>query len=279
MLALFAGLPSCERESQPVLIVQGYFDDSGSEPSDPFYVLAGFLAPLEKWLAFSDEWKACLNQEPELALLHTKDAYAREGEFRYGWNDRLIKQRLLQFAEIIKKHAVVRVHSCLLRKDFDAYVKGISPVAAHNDPYFLCYYKLLGAIAHSHVDLDGDIETIFDEQGRIGTEANHWWDLLVENWPPELFGRFQRPIFRKDTRVLPLQAADMYAWHFHSNAVANMTHRRKAETLYLDKILSSIPYVSAAMDREELIKIGCGQIVTKASLDREVERLGEWFSE
>lgn len=273
-LSLFAGLPSGERERQWVLIIQGYFDDSGSEPSDPLYVLAGFLAPVENWLAFADDWRACLSREPSLEALHTKDAYARDGEFKSGWNDRLIKQRLLEFAEVIKAHAAIRVHVCLLRKDFDAFVKGISPVEVHNDPYFLCYYKLLGMIAHSHLDVDGDNETLFDEQGPIGTQANSWWDFLVENYPPEMFSKFQRPLFRKDNRVLQLQAADMYAWHFHANAVGNMLGRKKHDTLHLDKILSSIPLISAVIERDELLMIGCGQLATRNALDREMAARG-----
>jgi hypothetical protein len=36
--------------------------------------LGGFVAPVGRWLAFSDEWKAALNQPPALEYFKMKEA-------------------------------------------------------------------------------------------------------------------------------------------------------------------------------------------------------------
>ena len=53
--ALVSGLATPEeRERRPLMILQtGYFDDSGSDIGSRYYVLAGFLAPVELLLVLT----------------------------------------------------------------------------------------------------------------------------------------------------------------------------------------------------------------------------------
>jgi hypothetical protein len=58
------------------------------------------------------------------------------------------------------------------------------------------------------------VDFTFDEQGGLGDDAALWYGWLKDERNPsirKLMG--STPIFRNDKEVVPLQAADMYAWH------------------------------------------------------------------
>jgi hypothetical protein len=68
---------------------------------------------------------------------------------------------------------------------------------------------------------------VFDEQGAFGREALDWWlnfKKLLDDAPPRsIRARIaslvcDRPIFRDEKQFLPLQAADLYAWHVRKHA-------------------------------------------------------------
>ena len=60
---------------------------------------------------------------------------------------------------------------------------------------------------------DDTVDWIFDEQGKIGCEAVGWYYWIKERAKPNLKRRLgSTPIFRDDEKVLPLKAADLFAW-------------------------------------------------------------------
>jgi hypothetical protein len=68
---------------------------------------------------------------------------------------------------------------------------------------------------------------VFDEQGAFGREALDWWvnfrKLLDDAPRGSIRARVaklvcDRPIFRDEKQFLPLQAADLYAWHVRKHA-------------------------------------------------------------
>jgi hypothetical protein len=46
------------------MLLQGYFDDSGSHGGEGLYVLSGFLAPSVSWPQFNAEWHGVLKKDP-----------------------------------------------------------------------------------------------------------------------------------------------------------------------------------------------------------------------
>jgi len=61
-------------------------------------------------------------------------------------------------------------------------------------------------------NIDGTVEWVFDVQGKIGDEANKWYDFIRDEVSPAVRQRLgSKPIFRHDKSVLPLKAADLYA--------------------------------------------------------------------
>jgi hypothetical protein len=202
------------------MVLQGYFDDSGSSAKEPFYILAGFISTIDKWKSFSDAWRKKLNEYPGLAYFKMSEANALDGQFKRGWTPSTRDKCVFELAEIIKTHALVRVTSRLRRRDFDEFIVGIVDLPEVNDPYYLCFYQLVFAV-HTYQLKNGgvDCDIIFDDQGLIGERTVKWWGADINRQPvniPEerlkFFPKCPRPIFGNDRSFLPLQAADMLAW-------------------------------------------------------------------
>src|SRR5712692_3495007 len=104
--ALVWGLPANERGNRLLMTLQAYFDDSGSHKKSTVFVLAGFISTVDRWKAFSDEWKVKLDEYPGVQYFKMSEAVSLRGEFLRGWTSSLRDQRVLELCEIIKKHAL-----------------------------------------------------------------------------------------------------------------------------------------------------------------------------
>jgi hypothetical protein len=62
-------------------MLQGYFDDSGSEPQSLAFVIAGYILPSEKMAAFADDWLIALHQKPRIEYFKMAEALSGAGEF------------------------------------------------------------------------------------------------------------------------------------------------------------------------------------------------------
>ena len=205
------------RKGHLIFVLQGFFDDSGSHASDPYYVLAGFISTVESWESFSDEWRAKLNEYPGLQYFKMSEANAMKGQFRSGWNPRTRDQRVFELAEIVNKHAMVLVTSWLKRSDFDDFSNGIEDTRGFSDPYFLCFYQLVFAVnSFQLANSNAECDLVFDEQGKLGPETLLGWEAAkiatVSDERLNIFENLSLPLFRSDLKSLPLQAADMLAW-------------------------------------------------------------------
>lgn len=232
--ALVSGLPRGERERREFMVLQAFIDDSGNEPTDPVYVLAGFVADSLAWAKFSDEWQAALDEPPRLAYFKMKEAERLQDEFdrRKGWNEKLRDDRLITFCRIIQKHAIYRVHVSLQHADFIKHIKSLeTPIrrSVSNHPYYLLFHHLILTVAAVRLSFgaSGKVNFIFDEQGSLGDDAVHYWNNFMvhalrssgTDFTPHIG---TRPKFENEKEFKPLQAADLYAWQLHRNIVDNL---------------------------------------------------------
>jgi hypothetical protein len=114
--ALVSCFSSEQRKTRLLLMLQIYVDDSGDAGSTAAF-MAGFLSTAERWAAFSDDWKAVLDERPTLKYLKMSEAAACKGEF-YGWASERRDDRMGKFVAAIKKHVDYGVVSAIRAKDF-----------------------------------------------------------------------------------------------------------------------------------------------------------------
>lgn len=215
------------------MVLQAFIDDSGNEPTDPVYVLAGFIANSAAWAKFSDEWQSALDEFPKLEYFKMKEAERLQDQFdrEKGWDERRRDNRLITFCRIIQKHSVYRVHASLRHADFIKHVKSLeTPIrrSISNHPYYVLFHHLILTVAAVRLTLGeiGKVDFIFDEQGSLGDDAVYYWNNFMvhalrgsaTDFTPYIG---KKPKFEDEKEFTPLQAADLYAWQLHRNIVDN----------------------------------------------------------
>jgi len=194
-------------------VLQIWFDDSG-KGHGPVFVLAGYLATVEDWCAFSNDWKVLLHQEPKpLDYLKGYEAFGFNKQFM-GWNEIDRDNRLMAFLPIIERYsgkglAIVIPHDLfdkILRQTFQPF----------KNPYMFAYalsFSVMLHYAHGNPARE-PIELIFDEDVIKRRQAEKAYKEIFKVYPPDvtdLLGR-KEPRFENDKQFNPLQASDLLAY-------------------------------------------------------------------
>lgn len=229
--SLVSGVPSSKRERRLMAMLQFYIDDSGMGQA-PVYVLAGYMTTAEQWAAFSDEWANARDSEPRIEYFKIAEALRYRGEFSQFKSQQQRDEKVQRFVGILNKHAMhgfgLYMPDDTLRPD------GVKHPLIEDwfPPYFVMFYGLMIQILRNpYFEKAGmSIEFIFDNQpGKMGFVMDAW-EYFHEMASPELRGLLSPPTFRDDKKVLPLQAADMFAWYLRRGLVDQMTCKEPRTT-------------------------------------------------
>src|ERR1051325_10249141 len=109
------------------MALEAYIDDSGSEPSDPFFVLGGFVTQAGDWMTFSKEWDDLLKTPPALRYFKMSEANRLTGEFNrsHGWDENLRDIRVDALCEIACNHTRLATHVYLKHEDFNKHIASL----------------------------------------------------------------------------------------------------------------------------------------------------------
>jgi hypothetical protein len=186
-----------------MVVLAARIDDSAD---DTIYSLAGWLSTADKWKQFSDDFEAAGLP----STFHMKKVRRHAGK------------RVNMLAAITCRYAMYRVDCVLHQKNYLMAAKG--RVATQLDsPYFVLFYQVILATCYflDQMKIDDTIDWIFDEQGQVGTDANAWYSWIKEHAALNISRRLgSTPIFRDDDKVLPLKAADLFAWEIRKHLSA-----------------------------------------------------------
>ncbi|MDB5462692.1 MAG: hypothetical protein JWP23_1081 [Phenylobacterium sp.] len=210
VLALVCGLPSRERWARQIVVLQAYIDDSRSR--DGTIILAGYIANVQQWLAFTDEWDELLTMAPKM------DAFKMSG-LMLGGGDQSFERAMFHY-RVIERHVQASV-SCVL--DVPAYKAAVAALELPeplDNPYYWVWLGLMDCCIHFQetMKIREPIDFIFDEQSEGDIALDTFWPQYAESLranKPHLVG--ERPIFRNDMKFKPLQAADLLAWWMRKN--------------------------------------------------------------
>jgi hypothetical protein len=90
-------------KAQAGRLLQGYFDDSGSDGQRPPFVLAGYILQSEKWAAFSDDWRAECSRSPKINYFKMFEAVEGRGQFESIEYD-IRRYKILKLIEVMNRH-------------------------------------------------------------------------------------------------------------------------------------------------------------------------------
>jgi hypothetical protein len=254
---LTCGLPKPERRNRLFAMLVAHIDDSGSEGQGPVFILAGYVADIDQWKDFADEWKIALELRPKLKRLKIQEAI--RGEELWGRTKKEDRdKRMKRFAAIIHRHVRFGIVASVAWEDMRKLQEEF-PIPK-DMPYLMLYHQLISRVTYWILEenMDQKIDFIFDEQGRFGKIATESFLALPLDLAPE----FQRliggpPIHRSDKEFLPLQAAHTIAWlirrYAHDNNLTSDLSEWKPIQPHLRK-LGAIDMLWTWLDYERMAK-------------------------
>ena len=246
--------------SRVIIVFQAYIDESVQK--DGVYVLAGYVATIEKWANFSAEWEALLQGgfgtlKPNDTIKHFKYAEMKANPERAA--------RIPVFKNTIKRHALFGI-SCKIdirdhrRAMLRVHIPGVDIDFHHfRNPYIVSFRCLMDKFHNNRKNFsaivpEGEpIDFIFDERTfEKRVIANFWDDYLAER-PAAVRATYgSAPIFRNDNEYLPLQAADMLAGELRDAYING-----EPIVLPFDSEPNLLPFLAIEFDEDALTEALC----------------------
>lgn len=212
--ALVCGYPHRYWAGKILVMLEAFIDDSSSESGDRRLFLAGYVGTATEWIKFADAWDRDLRANPSIDYFHMVEAQNLRGQF-LGWSERARDRKVLNLAKIISSHDLWSIQCSVSRDDYIRIIRPVAPRGLGN-PYFECFFATIVSLArfHHQQGITTPVDFVFDEQGGLGAEAVMMYEYVKGFQLPEVAAMLgSTPIFRDDRKVVPLQAADMLAWH------------------------------------------------------------------
>lgn len=188
----------------------------GDESEGTIFSLSACILEHYRWQKLTDEWASILKEPPEIEYFHMKEARELSGQFS-NLSATQRDMKLIRLVTAVMNYGPRVISVWVLTSDyFDIVGKNYSYET--RNPYFCCFLYLLWFTAHqsksSKVQLPVDFT--FDDKGRVGENALHWFRYAKKAAGPELVRYFgATPVFGDDEKLIPLQVADLVAWHVH----------------------------------------------------------------
>lgn len=202
-----------------------YVDDSGSDPNDKVYMLAGVVLPAEQWSSLSKDWQRLMEMPPRLEYFKASSVGDRDkGPFKdfTGLQRREIVEKLV--AALAALHPLT-VSVSVSWEVFHEFRLKHALAGVFGNPYHFLYYNMIrmGAELCLKESQPMPIDFVFDEHNKIGDGVRDLYDYFKDHAPVEwirVLGK--RPAFADEKCCVPLQAADLVAWYQRRKVAGNL---------------------------------------------------------
>lgn len=235
------------------MVTQIYVDESGKGGDGPIFVLACVEANSADWEQLASEWAGVRDSDPKIEYFSMAECWAGQGEFRdvpklVRWN------KALEFAKVARRN-VRRAHCfnvghALFKKLFHGRID-----RRYDDPYYFMLTDAVEEIVTRIVREDSSIriQFIFDRQLQFEQDVQNWFQAIVPAKIREVDATYGEvlignPSFDDEKRVVPIQVADMIAWH-ERRLFAQLRFGIKSMSYFpLIEVLNSIPTLHIETD-------------------------------
>lgn len=212
--SMTSGYASRYRVDKPLAFFQAFVDDSVSDRDDKRLFLAGYIDRAEKWAIFSDLWDTELRCQRPIKYLKMAEANSLRGEF-WGWSESDRDEKLRRLAAVIKVLNPVSFEFSVSREKYFRIVRPLAPRGL-GSAHFPCTFHVIAGLSQfvEQGKINIPIDFIFDQQNGVEDDINLFFEHMKMSIPRRARKLIAgNPSFRDDKLFLPLQAADMLAWH------------------------------------------------------------------
>jgi hypothetical protein len=204
-------------------MLTAYFDDSGTNPNSDVVLWSGLFGNRYQWAYFNELWAAKLKEpspgkEP-LKRFHMAQCNASDGEF-LRWSRTATDFLVHELVDIIIKCGLHSDSAAISRKDWDDLVKGDLRTALGDAEGYSLRLAFVRASKWAQSMGASDLSFVFDRRPEREGEGEKIFRLF------ENFAKIEptavKPVsfeFSDSYQILPLQAADLIAWHQYQYAI------------------------------------------------------------
>lgn len=160
----------------------------------------------------------------------------------------------LRFIRLINKYRLAPVKACVRFDDFKA-VLAQNRGPFKEPSYFALAEILIGVIGTLRLQPQREkVEFFFDEDLVSQQELKDAYGTLKRILPPQDAGLIENePLFRDDKAYMPLQAADLFAWHVRRELFERERGARLETPSW--KALCQAKILDCSMDRQDMAEI------------------------
>ena len=196
----------------------GYCDESGTEGKAQVLVVAGLLAPANRWERFEADWKLILAAH-RIDYFRAHDFYKRKKQFALGtvWDSQFKRDQLVQqLLQVVQSHetapATILVSLVYLEEYRRVFGKTnrLSVGTAYTIGCTGCWW--LAAKWAEETNHEEEISFFFDEGHQHARDALDSYHRTRIYEPYRVQYRLGGLTFDDDRRRVPLQAADLLAY-------------------------------------------------------------------
>ena len=209
-----------------------YGDESfGRNPSGSqgCYVVAGYVTHSKVWKHISDDWSTKLDMTPKVDYFHMCEYIARchgkreeAAQFR-NMSKQEAHKKFDALVSVLEKYGklLIWIESTITQDMFNC---GLSEEWRNifKSPYSLCVIGIIKG-CRDLMDRIGTfkLDFTFDEQVGLDRLIQQSWNPLRRHLPPE-YAKFmlKTPDFENDKTCVPLQCADLLAWHVRRDYIS-----------------------------------------------------------
>ena len=191
-------------------MLAAYFDESAN-PTGEIFTLAGWVAVPSAWDHLSDEWRLMIKEAPHaISAFHMKHIAQRTGEYsdEHGWA-KSERTALVTRATDIVLDAATNVRMFGVGCTFVPF--GLRPTLSVRARYMICYQTVMWQVLQAF-PIESGIDFIFDEKEKVRKHVQAHFYRAKAALPAGLRDRLGAVSFADDTKVPPLQAADLLAY-------------------------------------------------------------------
>lgn len=238
-----------------------HWDDSGTDPgtearskSDkPILLVGGYLAHVDEWAVFKQEWMAIIQPFIERYGKKFPSFHMTEWvNFVYPFN-KFSERDFERLMAVIERYARMHVTWAI---EIDAYLEIIKARRLGERDivraYHICARKCIECIS-----LWAKIAEHREKILHIFHHGNSAWPSFEDSFNDEMLDvlNILRPISQSEIDIVPLQAADIIAHQMARDLLTKHGMAAVPRKLYADKLISVVPGMRKYIDTAELARL------------------------
>jgi hypothetical protein len=216
--------------------MRAFFDESGDDPRDKIYVLAGWAADDQTWRDFGRDWNGVLAVAGITYFKHN-EARALKKQF-VGQTAASRDQILRELVDVICAHKLLGLVSTFKHPLFQLLLEGseiprnqLKTMAfSLSSPYYFCFHLAVSQLLRYLVEIENiteQVNFVFDDRNDVLKPCIKMYDLIRESLSPDISAVAGTAQAGNDRTEPALQAADLLA----GQIIANVRAREPETTL------------------------------------------------